>query len=77
MPKAYCIELGEVELLQILGGLEIRADAWEKTADYHRTSESPAGFIIEESNDAEEASKIAAHYRSIIAKIQRQREEQS
>lgn len=57
--------------------MEIRAEAWEKTADYHRTGKSPPDFIVEECNNADEASCIVNHYRSIIAKIQKQQEEQS
>ena len=49
----------------------------ERTADYHRTGQSPPDFIVEECNDADEADSIASHYRSIIAKIRKQREAQS
>jgi hypothetical protein len=56
--------------------LEIRAGTWEKTGEYHRTGESPPDFIVEECSDADEASRIANHYRSIIAKIRKQQEEQ-
>jgi hypothetical protein len=77
MPKTYRIELVALDLGQLLDGLEARADAWEKTAHYHRTGESPPGFIVEECSDAAEANRIASHYRSIIAKIQKQQEEQS
>ena len=77
MPKKYRIELDDFDLGQVLDGLEIRAEAWEKTADYHRTGESPPNFIVEECNNADEADKIARHYRSIIAKIRKQQEEQS
>lgn len=76
MSKSYLIRLEENELGQLLDGLECRADAWEKTAHYHRTGESPPDFIIEECSDAEEAGKIAAHYRLILAKIERQMEVQ-
>lgn len=76
MQKIYRIELDDFDLGQLLDGLEARAEAWEKTADYHRTGESPADFIVEECNDADEAEKILAHYRSIISKIQKQREAQ-
>jgi hypothetical protein len=75
MPKKYRIELDDFDLGQVLDGLEIRAEAWEKTADYHRTGESP-NFIVKECNDADEADSIASHYRSIIAKIRKQQEEQ-
>jgi len=76
MKKTYHIELSGHDLGQLLDGLEARADAWEKTADYHRTGHSPPDFIIEECNDAHEADCIASHYRSIIAKIRKQQEEQ-
>ena len=75
MPKKYHIELDGFDLGQVLDGLEIRAEAWEKTADYHRTGESP-NFIVEECKNADEADSIANHYRSIIAKIRKQQEEQ-
>ena len=76
MRKTYRIELQELDLGQLLDGLEARAEAWEKTANYHRTGKSPADFIVEECKDAQEAEKISAHYRSIIGKIQKQREAQ-
>lgn len=77
MSKTYVLRLDDHEVGQLLDGLEARAAAWTKTADYHRTGESPPGFIVEECNDADEANRIATHYRSIIAKIQKQQEEQS
>jgi hypothetical protein len=77
MKKTYRIELDDHDLGQLLDGLETRAEPWEKTADYHRTGHSPPDFIVEERNDANEAERIASHYRSIIAKIRKQREAQS
>ena len=77
MQKTFSIELDDCDLGQLLDGLEARAVAWEKTAEYHRTGESPADFIVEECNGADEAENISAHYRSIISKIQKQREAQS
>ena len=77
MGKILRIELNDIDLGQLLDGLETRAEAWEKTADYHRTGESPTDFIVEECNDAHEAYSIASHYRSIIAKIRKQRKEQA
>jgi hypothetical protein len=73
--RKYKIELDDFDLGQVLDGLEMRAAAWENTAKYHRTGES--GVIVEEGRDAEEAEKISRHYRSIIVKIRKQREEQS
>jgi hypothetical protein len=69
------IELDDFDLGQLLDSLEMRAAAWEKTAKHNRTGESDV--IVEECRDADEAGKIATHYRSIIAKIQKQREAQS
>jgi len=77
MKKTYRIELDDRDLGQLLDGLEARAEAWEKTVANHRTGQSPPDFIVEESNDADEADGIAIHYRSIIAKIRQQQEEQS
>lgn len=76
MAKRYRIELDDNDLGQLLDGLEARAEAWEKTADYLRTDEMPEGelFLIEECSDAEEADGIAEHYRSIIRKIRNQME---
>ena len=72
----YRIELDELELGQLLDGLECRADSWEKTACYHRTGEAPPDFLIEECSDADEADEIASRYRSIISKIEKQRDAQ-
>jgi hypothetical protein len=77
MQKIYRIQINAHDLGQLLDGLQARAEAWAKTAVYHRTGRSPPDFIVEESNDADEADGIASHYRSIIAKIREQQEEQS
>lgn len=77
MSKTYVLRLDVTDLGQLLDGLEARAEAWKKTADYHRTGESPPDFIVDECIDAEEAERIAAHYRAIITKIRKQQEEQS
>jgi hypothetical protein len=76
MHKIYRIELDGFDLCQLLDGLEARAVIWEKTAHYHHTGESQ-DCAIEECRDAAEAGGIAAHYRSIISKIQKQRLAQS
>lgn len=77
MNKTYMLRLDDTDVGQLLDGLEARAEAWTKTADYQRTGESPPDFIVEECKDANEANRIATHYRSIIAKIHKQQEEQS
>ena len=78
MAKNYRIELNDLDLGQLLDGLDARADSWEKTAEYLRTDEMSDGglFVIEECSDPEEADGIAGHYRSIIGKIRKQMEAQ-
>ncbi|MGN6643949.1 MAG: hypothetical protein ACTHKU_13210 [Verrucomicrobiota bacterium] len=76
MQKIYRIELDDFDLGQLLDGLEVRAEAWEKTAEYHRAGKSLADFVVEECSDADEADRIAAHYRSIIKTIENQRKTQ-
>ena len=79
MAKNYCIELEGRDLGQLLDGLQVRAESWERTAEYLRTEAMPAGefFFVEECSKPEEADDIAEHYRSIIRKIQNQMEAQS
>lgn len=78
MAKTYGLELDELDLGQLLDGLESRAESWEKTAEYFRLGEMPDGdfFIIEECSDLDEAEGVANHYRSIILKIRQQMEKQ-
>jgi hypothetical protein len=76
LQKIYRIELDSIDLGQLLDDLDIRAEAWEKTAFFHRTGESPSDIIVEERRDAQEAGSIATHYRSIIEKIEKQKTEQ-
>lgn len=75
--KRFQIELSEIDLGQLIDGLTVRAEAWEKTARYHRTAEVPDDILVEECRDAEEAEQIAEHYRSIIETIHKQREAQN
>ena len=74
MPVDYQITLDALEIGQILDGLEVRAESWERTAEYLRTREMSADefFIVEECSKPEEADGIATRYRSIIAKIRSQ-----
>lgn len=53
----------------MIDGLEVRAEAWQHTADYLETGEVPDGFVIEECSDAEEAQRLAEHYERIIASL--------
>ena len=78
MRKSYTIELDSLDLGQLLDGLDIRAEAWEKTASYLRTGTVPGDdfFIAEECSKPQEADDIAKHYRSITDKIRQQMEAQ-
>ena len=79
MALTYRIELNDLDLGQLLDGLETRAESWERTAEYLRTDTMPEGefFFVEECSKPEEADDIAEHYRSIIRKIHSQMEAQS
>jgi hypothetical protein len=79
MQKIYRIELDDVDLHQALDGLELRAEAWEKTANSLRTGKMPEGefFLIEECSDEHEAEQIGKRYRSIVEKIRKQMEKQT
>jgi hypothetical protein len=76
--KALQIELDDRDLFQLLDGLEMRAEAWEKTAEYLRTGyiSSDDLVIVEECSKPEEADNIAEHYRSIVRRIREQVEAQ-
>lgn len=79
MTKLYRIELDGLDLGQVLDGLALRAEAWERTAMVLRTGALPDGeaFFAEECSKPEEAEGIAALYRAIIGRIQAQMEAQS
>ena len=78
MATTYRLELDAQDFGQVLDGLEQRAVAWERTADYLRTETMPPGefFLIEECSDPEEAASIAAHYRRILQTLRTQMEAQ-
>lgn len=78
MGKQLIIYLDGLDLGQLLDGLRLRAEAWQKTAEYLVSGcVSDDSFICEECSDATEASAIAWHYTKIIAQIERQVEKQS
>ena len=74
MAKNLTLRLTRGEIGQILDGLEVRATAWERTADYLHTGEMSADdlFIAEECRDEAEAKAVAADYRDILRKIRGQ-----
>lgn len=75
--KVYVIRLSGLDLGQVIDGLEVRANAWGLTAEYLETGEVPDGFMIEECNDAEEARRLAEHYRRILRSLVQQQAEQT
>ena len=78
MDKKYRIELSRNDLGQLLDGLEVRAEAWERTARFLLGSKFSDDdlHIPEECHKPEEATGIAEHYRQIIFEIRRQLEAQ-
>jgi hypothetical protein len=79
MRSIYRLDPNDLDLFQLLDGLEIRAQAWERRAEYLRTEIMPEGeyFVVAECSKPEEAVDIAMHYRSIIRKIRQQMEAQA
>ena len=55
----------------------MRAESWERTAEYLRSSFIDGDYIVEECSKPEEADGIAAHYRSLIRSIRQQMEAQA
>lgn len=78
MDKKYLIELDRNDLGQLLEGLEMRAESWERTAHFllHGEFSDDGFFLAEECHKPEEATEIAEHYRQIVAKIRCQMDRQ-
>jgi hypothetical protein len=77
MSKTFQITLESLDLGQLLDGLRAREESWRNTAIYLRDDYFPDDFFIcEECSDAEEANKIANHYKRLIANIEEQIEKQ-
>jgi hypothetical protein len=71
------IKLSDIDLGQTLDTLDTRAEAYENTAAYLDDEyDKDEFFLIEEVNDSHEARQIAHHFRSIIAQIEEQWDEQ-
>ena len=73
----YRIELDELDLGQLLDGLEMRAESWERTAEYLRSGYVAGDYVVEECSKSVEADDIAANYRCLIRSIRQQMEAQS
>jgi hypothetical protein len=77
MNKSYFLRLGENDLGQIIEGLQVRQESWQRTADYFRSGQSiDDNFAIEECNGEHEANQMALFYSRIIRKLECQREKQ-
>ncbi len=78
MAITYQINLDDLELGQLLDGLEMRAESWERTAGLLRNASMPENeyFVVEECSKPEEADSIAKSYRRIISKISDQMQAQ-
>lgn len=74
--KEYVIRLNDLDLGQVVDGLEVRATAWRLIATYLETGVAPDGFVIEECSDAEEAHWLADSYSRILGNLIQQRTEQ-
>jgi|GEM_PF-373322 len=73
MQKQIHLLLGDLEIGQMLDGLEIREEAWRNTAKFLDTDEPPTEFFLpEECSNSAEAENIAKIYRAIIEKIRKQ-----
>jgi hypothetical protein len=76
MSKTYLLRLEENDLGQILDGLEVRAESWERTAEYLRLGYLNGDYLVEECSKPEEADGIATHYRRLLHTIREQMEAQ-
>lgn len=77
MKRQFKIQIDSHDLGQLLDGLHVRSEAWQKTSEYLKSGyASEESFICEECSNANEAAAIASHYLKIIALIERQVDEQ-
>src|SRR5262245_44354819 len=62
MGKNYTIQLSDIDIGQLLDGLEIRAQSWERTAEYLRTESVADGepFLIEECSNQKSLTTLLA-----------------
>ena len=76
--KSVTLKLPELFVGQMLDGLRIRAESWERTKDYLADGViDPDDPYIEECSDENEAQQIANFYREIIKEIEIQLSAQS
>ena len=66
------ITLDQNDVGQVIDGLEVRLNAYERTAEYFEGRLEDDMFIIEEVRDGEEAERIAKQYKRILDEIKSQ-----
>lgn len=76
MCEFITLSLKELDIGQILDGLERRRITWLATAEYLGCGYTELSDIIEECSDPLEAQAIADHYQYIINTIKNQRDMQ-
>ena len=67
------IRMSTIDIGQAIDGLEARAEAYERTADYLDGKPSSEIFLAEEVSHSREARAIARHFRAIIAVLEKAR----
>jgi len=73
MEKTISVTLDAADVLQIIDGLNDRAEAWERTAAHlNGNNQADELFIAEECGDPDEAARIARHFRDIVRKLEAQ-----
>ena len=66
--KQLKIKIDSLDLSQILDGLRLRQESWKNTALFLRDGFFPdEAFVCEECSDADEAERIADHYKASSA----------
>ncbi|MFC1780799.1 hypothetical protein ACFLZ8_00865 [Planctomycetota bacterium] len=76
MEKFVTLRLPEIDVGQIIDGLNERMIVWRTTEEYLETGFSHLGDFIAECSDPEEARFIAQYYENIIDLINKQLENQ-
>jgi hypothetical protein len=72
MDKIVTLQLPDLMVGQILGGLEQQRHVWQATAHFLATGEPPDDVLVAECSHEEEAAWIANFYDRIIHEIRRQ-----
>ncbi|MBC8463499.1 MAG: hypothetical protein H8D61_00815 [Deltaproteobacteria bacterium] len=76
MEKPIKLILSDMDIGQILDGLEQRRIIWQATADYLEVGYTDLSDCVEECSDPNEAQAIADYYQYLIDTIKKQRDAQ-